>query len=186
MSTEPEEPKQPEEPPQKKADEPKPEDILERERKRSEDYRMRLAYAQADLENLKRRSERQIEEAKNFGNERLIIQLLDVTDELELAVQAGRSADSSEAVVQGVEMTLAKLQKILKNEGVSPIESLGKPFDASKHNAVARVEKEDVEGCQIIEEIRKGYIMKGKVIRPSIVKVAIKPSSTERKDNEQC
>jgi molecular chaperone GrpE len=102
---------------------------------------------------------------------------LDVVDELEMALDCARSSGSSEALIQGVEMTLKKLRNVLKNEGVSPIECLGKPFDPSKHNAVARVEKDDVEDCTIIEELRKGYVMREKVIRPSIVKVAVKPSS---------
>jgi len=71
-------------------------------------------------------------------------------------------------------MTLKKIQKILRNENVKPVECLGKPFDPSKCNAIATVEKEDVEEGTVVEEIRKGYIMNDKLIRPSIVKVAIK------------
>jgi len=103
---------------------------------------------------------------------------LDVVDELEMAVKSGHSSNSAEALTQGVEMTLAKLKKVLEQEGVSPIECVGKIFDPSMHNAVATIEKEDVEGCVIFEEVRKGYIMKGKLIRPSIVKVAVKPSKS--------
>jgi len=157
---------------------------LDEEKRRSEECLIRLKYAQADLENLKRRSDRQIEEAKKYCNERLIIELLDVVDELELAIQSGRSSDSTEALIQGVEMTLKKLEKLLKNEGVSPIECVGKPFDPTKHNAVARIEKRDVEECTVIEEVRKGYNMREKVIRPSAVKISVKPSSKSQKEDE--
>jgi len=62
------------------------------------------------------------------------------------------------------------------------------PFDASKHNAIAAVERDDIDGCIVVEEVRKGYMMKNKVIRPSIVKVSVKPSSKsqnmEEKQNE--
>jgi molecular chaperone GrpE len=78
-------------------------------------------------------------------------------------------------------MILKKLGKLLEKEGVSPIECLGKPFDPSKHNAVSTTEKEDVDGCVIIEELRKGYTLNDKVIRPSTVKVAVKPSSNSHK-----
>jgi len=153
-------------------------EALETEKKRSEEYLTRLKYMQADFENLKKRFERQTEEIKNYCNERLIVELLDVVDELEMAVKSGHSSNSAEALTQGVEMTLAKLKKVLEQEGVSPIECVGKIFDPSMHNAVATIEKEDVEGCVIFEEVRKGYIMKGKLIRPSIVKVAVKPSKS--------
>jgi molecular chaperone GrpE len=162
------------------------EQALEKEKKRSEEYLMRLKYAHADVENLKKRFDRQIEEVKKYCSERLIIELLDVVDELEMAVTSGRSSNSAEAVIQGVEMTLKKLKKVLESEGVSPIECLGKPFDPSKHNAVATVEKEDAKECTIVEEVRKGYTMREKVIRPSIVKVIVKPSKsqTEMSSNE--
>ena len=162
------------------------EHALEEERKRSEEYLARLKYAQADIENLKKRYDRQIEEVQKYGNERLIIELLDVVDELELAVKSGRSANSAEALMQGVEMTLKKLKKVLENEGVSPIDCVGKPFDPSKHHAVAKTEKEGVKECTIVDEIRKGYTLREKVIRPSIVKVVIKPSKsqTEMNSNE--
>jgi molecular chaperone GrpE len=150
---------------------------LNEEKKRSEEYLTRLKYAQADLENFKKRCDRQIEEVRKYGNEGLTIELLDIVDELEMAVQSGRSSNSSEVLIEGVEMTLKKLRNVLKNEGVLPIECLGKSFDPSKHDAVARIEKEGVKDCTVVEELRKGYMMKEKVIRPSIVKVAVKPSS---------
>jgi molecular chaperone GrpE len=161
---------------------------LDAEKKRSEEYLAKVKYAQADIENLKKRYERQMEEVKKYCTEPFVIELLDVVDELELAVKSGRSSNSAEAVVQGVEMTLKKLKKVLEDHGVSPIECVGKPFDPSKHNAVAKTEKEGAEGCRIAEEVRKGYTMREKVIRPSIVKVVVKPSKSQKEMNsdEQC
>jgi len=168
-------------------DEAKLEEIahaLVEEKKRSEEYLTRLKYLQADFENYRKRQDRQIDEIKKYSNERLIIQLLDIVDELELALKCARSSDSKETLIQGVDMTLNNLKKVLAKEGVSPIECLGKPFDSSKHDAVSKVEKDDVKGCTIVEEIRKGYIMKEKVIRPSVVKVAVKPLSEIQKGVE--
>jgi molecular chaperone GrpE len=158
---------------------------LDEEKKHSEEYLTRLKYAQADLENLKKRSDRQLEEVKKYCNEHLIVELLEVVDELEMAIKSGLSSSSTEVVVQGVEMTLKKLKKVLEKEGVSPIECLGKPFDPSKHNAVAKIEKDGAEGCTVIEEVRKGYTMREKVIRPSIVKVVVQPSSKPEEEMNQ-
>lgn len=161
---------------------------IEAEKKRSEEYLMRLKYLQADFENLRKRCDREIQQASQYSNERLLVQILEVADELELAIKTAQTADSAKSFVEGVQMTLKRLRKILEQEGVSAIESEGKPFDPSKHNAIAAIEREDVDGCLVLEEIRKGYIMKDKVIRPSIVKVSVKPSSKsqikEEKTNE--
>ena len=155
------------------------EEQLEGEKKRSEDYLTRLKYLQADFENLKKRFDREVEQTKGYCNECIIIPLLDVVDELELAVKNGEiSTQSTESLLEGVEMTLKKLRKILEQECVSPIDNPeGKAFDPSRHNAVLAVETDDVADGTVIEQIRKGYIMRGKVIRPTIVKVAVKPKN---------
>ena len=161
---------------------------LESERKRGADYLARLKYFQADFENLRKRCDREILQASQYSNERLIIPLLDVVDELELAIKNAKATNSAQTLVEGVEMTLKRLRKVLEQEGVTPIVSVNATFDPSKHNALAAEERDDVENCVVIEEIRKGYVMKGKVIRPSMVKVAVKKASqsqnTEEKQNE--
>ena len=158
------------------------EKAIENEKKRAEDYLTELKYARADLENLKKRCERQLDDVRQYGNERIVTELLDVVDELELAVHSAESSNSSEALVQGVKMTLKKLKRILENEGVSPIKCVGEPFDPSKHNAVAKTEGEGVDGCRVTEEVRKGYTMREKVIRPSIVKVVVQTSKSKEGD----
>jgi molecular chaperone GrpE len=161
--------------------EPQPlnfEEKLDCEKKRSEDYLTRLTYLQADFENMKKRFDREVEQTKSYCNERIIIQLLEVVDELELAVKNGEiSSQSTENLLEGVEMTLKKLRKVLEQEGVTEIANPeGKVFDPTKHNAVATVESDDAEDGTVLEQIRKGYFMRGKVIRPTIVKVAVKKS----------
>jgi molecular chaperone GrpE len=154
------------------------EELLETEKKRSEDYLTRLRYLQADFENQKKRFDRETDQIKNYCVERIIISLLNVVDELELAVKNGEISTEPESLIEGVELTLKKLRKVLEQEGVTPIESPeGKIFDPSRHNAVVTEEEENVPECTVLEEIRKGYIMRGKVIRPTIVKVAVKPQN---------
>jgi molecular chaperone GrpE len=162
------------------------EELLDGERKRSEDYLTRLRYLQADFENYKKRSDREAEQTKNYCTERMVIGLLDVVDELELAVKNGEISTSTETLLEGVEMTLKKLRKVLEQEGVSAIDNPeGKVFDPARHNAIAAVERDDVEDSTVIEEIRKGYMMKGKVIRPTIVKVAVKPKNNQSNKMEE-
>ena len=161
------------------------EERLQCEQKRSEDYLTRLRYLQADFENFKKRQEREAEQIKNYGNERIIISLLEIVDELELAVKNGEISTSPESLIEGVELTLKKLRKVLEQEGVTAIESPeGKVFDPTRHNAVTAVERDDVADSTVIEEIRKGYMMRGKVIRPTIVKVAVKPKQNQNQSNQ--
>jgi molecular chaperone GrpE len=83
-------------------------------------------------------------------------------------------------------MTLKKFRKVLEQEGVTPIDNPeGKIFDPSKHNAIAVVEQVDVGDGTVLEEIRKGYVMRGKVIRPTIVKVSIKPKNQSNQTEEK-
>ncbi len=160
------------------------ENALEAEKKRSEEYLTQLKYARADIENLEKRFDRQLEDAKKHANECIMSELLGIVDELELAVKSASSCDSVETMAQGVEMTLKKFTKILENEGVTPIKSVGEPFDPEKHNAIARTEEEGVERVTVCEEVRKGYTLRGKVIRPSTVKVAV-PTSQSHKVKEK-
>ncbi|UCB59948.1 MAG: nucleotide exchange factor GrpE [Candidatus Bathyarchaeota archaeon] len=155
---------------------------LEEEKNRSEDYLTRLKYMQADFENLKKRLDRQLDEVRKYCNKRLVLELLIVVDELEAAVQESKLTESVAVLLRGVEMTLKKLKRVLELEQVSPIECVGQTFDPAKHEVAAKIESEE-EG-KIIEEVRKGYIMKGKVIRPSVVKVTAKSSSKTSKEVE--
>lgn len=150
--------------------------LLSEERERAQSYLNRLKYLQADFENYKRRMERIVVEAVDFGSERLVKSLLSVVDELELAIKACEEAKDKEAVLSGVKMVFKKLCEILEGEGLRRIEAIGKVFNPELHEAVLRVEVEGQEDGVIIDEVRRGYMFKGRVIRPSIVKVAYSQS----------
>jgi molecular chaperone GrpE len=158
---------------------------LDAEKQRSEDHLTRLKYLQADFENLKKRVDRQIEDVRTYCTERMVLQLLDVVDELELAVKTGETSTDCKALLEGVKMTLKKLRKVLEQEGVSPIDCEGKTFDPAKHNAVDAVEKAGLQKCIVGEEIRKGYLMKNRVVRPSIVKVEVPPPQQSRSQTQK-
>jgi len=148
----------------------------------SEEYQKRLRYIQADCENIRKRAEKDKEEIKKYANESLICKLLEIVDELEMAIENGRKSNNSDTIIQGVEMTLKKLMKVLGSEGVTHIECVMKPFDPSKHAAVANEISNDCAEGAVLEEVRKGYVMNEKVIRPSMVKIAVKPSSQNKED----
>jgi len=118
---------------------------------------------------------------KKYCTENLITELLDVQNELELAIKNANASSSKETIIEGVQMTLKKLRKVLKQEGVSQIECKeGKVFDPKLHHAISATERDDIDKCLIVEEVRKGYTMREKVIRPSIVKVAVKSSKNKK------
>ncbi|MBO3803422.1 MAG: nucleotide exchange factor GrpE [Candidatus Brockarchaeota archaeon] len=141
------------------------------ERRKSEDYLKRLMYLQADFENYRRRVEKDIENAALLSKEKLILNLLGIVDELELAVRAGEKTDNKDAITEGVKVTLKKFYDLLRSEGVETIDAVGKPFDPKLHEAASTTPKEGCKTPVVSEEIRKGFVMDGKVIRPSIVTV---------------
>jgi len=152
------------------------EDALKEEREKSNACLSRLMYLQADFENYKKRVEKETREAVQLSNERLITNLLAVIDELEMAIQSGKETENKEALLEGVEMVLKKMYTTLGQEGLTKIEAAGRPFDPSKHEAISKVPTKDHAEGTVIEEVRKGFMLKDKVIRPSIVKVALAPN----------
>ncbi|MFQ6075758.1 MAG: nucleotide exchange factor GrpE [Candidatus Bathyarchaeia archaeon] len=152
---------------------------LNEERERAEKRLTQMKYLQADIDNFKKRLKREVDLLIESNQERLITSLLSVIDELELAVKAGRESRGKKAIVRGVEMVLKKLYETLGKEGLTPIEAVGKTFDPHKHQAVATVPAEGGEEGTILREVRKGFMFKSRVLRPSIVEVASAPPTSQ-------
>jgi molecular chaperone GrpE len=159
------------------------EKTLKEEREKSSGYLNRLMYLQADFENYRKRMEKEVRETIERSNEKLISNLLGIIDELELAIQSCEKTENKKAILDGVEMVLKKMYTILGHEGLTKIEATGKPFDPSKHEVVLKVPTSDYAEGTIIEEVRKGFLLKDKVVRPSMVKVAIAPAA---QDESKC
>ncbi|MCW3989783.1 MAG: nucleotide exchange factor GrpE [Candidatus Bathyarchaeota archaeon] len=153
------------------------------ERKTSEKYLSQLKYAKADLENLQKRTQRRIDEAKEKANGRIVMQLLTILDELDLAISAAENSKGD--IIEGVEMIRGKLWKLLDAEGLDPIDAYGRPFDPNLHEAVLEVETDEVENGCVVEEFRKGYKFKGRVLRASMVKVAKNSGSNDVKEENE-
>lgn len=157
---------------------------VEHERKMAEDLNKKILYLQADFQNYRRRAEAELEEVSLYGSQNLIYGLLKVADELELAVKAGEGSKESGPLVKGVKMALKRLVELLQNEGVSRIEAIGKQFDPSVHEAIESVPTADLPEGRVVEEIRSGFMLRGKVIRPSLVKVSCLLTSKDSKKGE--
>ncbi len=156
--------------------------VIDEEKRKSEDYLTRLKYLQADFENYRKRVDREIREIEEFSTSRFARRLLPILDELDLALN---SAEKS-PLTEGVEMVRKNLNAALEAEGVKRIEALGKPFDPKLHEAVDKVHGKKSGGeDMVVEEIRKGYLFKEKILRPSMVKVEVGMKREPRKDEEE-
>jgi molecular chaperone GrpE len=159
------------------------EEALEHEKERSEDLLRRLQYLQADFENYRKRVEKEIGDVKKFSNERLLSDLLTVKDELDLAFAKARETKQNPVLLEGVGMVQKRLQNILSKEGVERVPGAGSMFNPDYHEAALRVVSDEEEGT-VVEEVRAGYMLKGRVLRPSIVKVAGKNLVEENEQSE--
>jgi molecular chaperone GrpE len=151
--------------------------FIEGEKKRSEDYLTRLKYLQADFENYRKRVEREMHEVEDFSTSLLIKRLLPVLDGLDLAIASGGSDEKVKGILEGLVMVRKNLASALQSEGLREIDAVGKPFDPSLHEAVERVDGGKGDTDTVIAEIRKGYILKNRVLRPTMVKVESAPKS---------
>lgn len=159
------------------------EEALESEKERSADLLRRLQYLQADFENYRRRVEKEMGDARKFSNERLLSDLLTVKDELDLAFAKARETKQSPVLLEGVGMVQKRLQNLLSKEGVERVPGAGSMFNPDYHEAALKVVSEEQEGT-VVEEVRAGYMLKGRVLRPSIVKVAGKNLVEENESSE--
>jgi molecular chaperone GrpE len=158
-------------------------EALEKEKAKSDDYLRQLQYLQADFENYRKRVEREMADNRQFGNLRLLSDLIVVNDELELALKEADQSKENPTIVDGIGMVHKRLMSILSKEGVQKIQSLGSKFNPDLHEAALRVESDEEDGT-VMEEIRQGYTLRGKVLRPSIVKVAENSAERESKSEK--
>ena len=128
--------------------------------------------SQAEIENLRKRFQKDKEDLIKFSNEFLIRQLLVVVDNLEKAVDHGEKKDSIKALSEGVDLTLKGLMDTLKKTGLETVKALNEPFDPNLHEAVLEQEDDSVKGGTVIQELQKGYLLNKRLIRPSMVIVS--------------
>jgi len=130
--------------------------------------------AQAEVQNMRRRCEQDVEKAHKFALEKFGTELLPVMDNLERALQAVTNADdeSVKALYEGVELTLKGFSETLSKNNIEQLDPQGEPFDPQQHEAMSIVENDDVEANTVLTVVQKGYLLSGRVIRPAMVIVA--------------
>lgn len=136
----------------------------------AEDYYNRMLRCQADFDNFRRRTRQEREDLLKYASEKLIIELLPVLDNFERALAA--ADNQGQDFASGVQMIHRQMQDVLAKEGLQVIAAVGEEFDPNRHEAVMQVESNDLVENTVAEEMLKGYMLQGKVIRPAMVKVA--------------
>jgi len=126
---------------------------------------------QADFDNFRRRTRLDIEASEKYKAQKLVTELLPALDNFERALQVEADNEQTRSLLQGMEMVYRSLIDALKKEGVEPIEAVGKEFDPNFHQAVMQGEDENFGSNIVSAEFQKGYMLKDRVIRPSMVKV---------------
>ncbi|MGK2906756.1 MAG: nucleotide exchange factor GrpE [Desulfuromonadales bacterium] len=133
----------------------------------------------ADLENARKRHQRDKEDALRYANDRLLKEMIPVLDNLERAVEhAEQGGENNQGLLEGVNMTLKQFRKALEDFDVKPINAIGADFDPNLHQAMGQVESVEQEPNTVVTEFQKGYLLHNRLLRPSLVIVAKAPAST--------
>lgn len=125
----------------------------------------------ADYDNFKRRSQKDRQDAEKFRSQSLLVDLLPVLDNFDRALSVETKSEESASLLKGVEMVQKSLIEAVKREGLEEIKALGEPFDPNFHQAVMQEKDETAEPGIVLMELQKGYTLKGRVLRPAMVKV---------------
>lgn len=152
---------------------------LEEKTREAEAAQDRFLRALAEMDNTKKRAQREREEYIRYANESVLRELLPVLDNLDRAIQAAQASGEAPAVVAGVELIQRDLLRVLEKFGVTPFSSVGEPFNPERHEAVARVPATDHPEMTVVAETLRGYLLNGRVLRPAMVTVAV-PSEEPR------
>lgn len=135
----------------------------------------RALRTQAELENYRRRMQRERDEDRRYAALPLVRDLLPGLDNLQRALDAAQHTDDLAAMLQGVEMVAAQIQEILTRHGAEPIAAVGEPFDPNRHEAITQMPSTEHPPMTVIDEIERGYMLHDRVIRPSKVIVSVAP-----------
>ena len=139
-----------------------------------EKFRDLALRAEAEMQNLQRRTARDVENAHKFGVEKLVQNMLPVVDSLEKAIES--TGDNADAIAQGVRLCHKLMVDTLNKEGVEIIDPVGEPFDPNEHQAMSMVENPDMEPNSVLAVVQKGCKLNGRLVRPAMVMVTKAPA----------
>lgn len=148
-------------------------DIEEKLKAEVEEWKGAYLRSQADFQNFTKRKEKEIDELRKFSSEKIITKFLGSLDNLERAMEASNESKDFDSLLKGIEMITRNLKDIINSEGVEEIKAEG-IYDPVYHHAVSVENTEEYKEDEIVRVLQKGYIMKGKVIRPAMVTVCKK------------
>lgn len=157
------------------------EKLKDTEQKSQENYDLYMR-TYAEMENVKRRGVKEREELAKFANESLIKEILPVIDSLEKALSHVEDGSNPSGLAEGIKLTLNGLMTTLEKAGLEEVEAMGKPFDPHFHEAISQQADDAVPPKHVIMEMQKGYLLNGRLIRPSMV--VISQGNSDRKDEE--
>ena len=134
----------------------------------------------AELENFRKRTQREKQDAIRFANDRLLKELVPVLDNLERAVEhAQTEGEENQGLLEGVNMTITLFHKVLTEFGVQPISAVGDPFDPNLHQAMGQIETVEHPPNTVVNQLQKGYLLNERLLRPALVMVAKAPSEAQ-------
>ena len=138
-----------------------------------------LLRTMADFENFRKRTARERQDAVKFANESLLQKLIPVIDNFDMAIAAAATAQdgSAQSLQTGVNMILSQLRSTLTEAGLEEVDATGRPFDPNFHEAVSQQETSEVPEGHVVQQLRKGYRLRERLLRPATVIVAKKPAS---------
>ncbi|MCD6580204.1 MAG: nucleotide exchange factor GrpE [Desulfuromusa sp.] len=137
----------------------------------------------AEMENLRKRTQRDKEELAKFANESILREILSVIDNLERAVEHAEQAENDEGLLEGVQMTLTQFGQVLSRFGVEPVEAVGQPFDPAFHQAMGQLESEEYPVNTVVQQAQKGYQLNDRLLRPAFVMLAKAPTMKKAEEN---
>jgi molecular chaperone GrpE len=142
--------------------------------KKDEDFKAKYYYLAAEVENMKKRNDREKENLLKFGNEKVLSALIGVVDNFDLTVNALKNDEDEKVqnIVKGIDMVRGQFLDVLKQNGVVTVEALGKTFDPNFHEAVAEQAAPGKANQEVVVEYQKGYVLNGRLLRASKVVVA--------------
>ncbi|MDP3786206.1 MAG: nucleotide exchange factor GrpE [Candidatus Omnitrophota bacterium] len=151
---------------------------------KADEYLDKMLRIQADYDNRRKRQDREKLDFIKFANEGLIAALLNVMDDFERAIDSAKNSNDAKALLQGIEMIRQHFQATLEDYGLKKIDPEGQPFDPDKHEAIAHIEDDGHPENIVLEVMRKGYELNGKVLRPAVVKVSKKKTEKGKSEEE--
>lgn len=158
---------------------------LREARKSSDNNLNRLKYMMAEFDNYRKQMEKQIDSRIESGKAELLVKFLSLRDDYLRALEMAKQSKSETVVIEGLEGILKNFDSLLRSEGVMEIETIGTPFDPNVHDAIGFSHQDEIEENIITKEIRKGYMLNNKVLRPSLVLISRKIVKNTANDTEK-